>query len=134
MSFGAGLSQSGRPVVSLLWRTCGAHRHANGCNGWSFASFGNVLSSQTLCTHSIPPPPRAPFFSLPLFLTLSFSEAGHLLCPINQCSLIRNLPSSILWMASHSKSQKLPHNCCSGIITSEAAPLTRPYKQVLHRN
>lgn len=38
-------------------------------------------------------------------------------------------------MASRSRSKKKsPHNCCSGIITSQAAPVTRPYKQVSHAN
>lgn len=63
-----------------------------------------------------------------------FQSSGRLLCPINPCSLIRNLLSSIPCMASCTKSQKSPHNCCSGIITSQAAPVTRPYKQTLHTN
>lgn len=45
----------------------------------------------------------------------------------NQCSLIRNLLQTsvgVLWMASHSKSQKLPHNYYSVTITSRAAPPT----------
>lgn len=35
-------------------------------------------------------------------------------------------------MAWCRKSQKSPHNCCSGLITSQAAPVTQPYKQALH--
>lgn len=76
-----------------------------------------ITGQLEICFHPNPTTHPPVSFPPPLF-SLAFSQAGHLLCPINQCSLIRNLPSSILWMASHSKSQKLPHNCCSGIITS----------------
>lgn len=52
----------------------------------------------TLCSASTTsPPPRLSlslslFLSPPFFLTLTFSQAGCLLCPINQCPLIREPP------------------------------------------
>lgn len=69
--------------------------------------------------------------SRPSFLLL-VKQGIYDVLSINAHSL--GTSSSIPWTASRGRRQKSPHNCCSGIITSQAAPVTRPYKQVLHTN